>query len=91
MLSNGLSMTGVGKHRSALHASLMRFVIQDGVVEYAAVVPEHHVTDRPAVAKAELHVLAMCMQVSKHRLAFGAGEAFNVGGVGRAEVQRLAS
>ena len=49
----------LGQHCGAVHAALVGLVIEDGVVNHTAVIPDHHVTDRPAMAEAEVDLLAV--------------------------------
>lgn len=49
------------EYRGTLHAPLVGLIIKDGVVKYAAVIPDHHVTDRPAMAKGKMRLLAMAV------------------------------
>ena len=75
------------KNRSSVHSALMRLIVQDGVVNHAAVVPNHHIAHLPTMAVNKLHVLAMRMQIGQDRFAFGGLNAINVGGVSGADVE----
>ncbi len=80
-------MSTVCKYRGSVHSALMRLVVQDGVVNHAAVVPNHHIAHLPAMTMNKLHMLAVCMQVSQDRFAFCGLNAINVRGVSGADVQ----
>ena len=60
-------------------------------MDHAAVIPDHHVTQLPAMAEDILNVLAMRMEVAQYGLAFGHAQTLYMRGVGRADIERLAS
>jgi hypothetical protein len=56
-----MGMYRAHKNRGAVHPALVRLVIQNSVVNNAAVIPNHHVTHPPAMTMYKLDVLAMRM------------------------------
>ena len=60
-------------------------------MHHRGVVPEHHVAGPPAVGHAEFVAQAVIEDLFHERSAFGGRQAFDMGGVGRVDVDRLAA
>ena len=82
-----MCLNTVCKNRGSVHSALMGLVIQDGMVNHAAVVPNHQVAHLPAMTMNKFNVLAMRMQVGQDGFTFCRLKAINVGGVSGTDVE----